>query len=140
MLHSIREIRGSKRAVSCYYHLSYTNRVFIVHLRRFPPFFLPQGTSLSTGIQLTFTPRQKPSYLLELTALAYTSYSLHSAQTLLALTTTRLKVPFGGRWRRLACRFIVTVSWHSGTKATTQTLSHALLSLLIQNLLNCSVQ
>lgn len=49
MLHSIREIRGSKRAVSCYYHLSYTNRVFIVRLRLSPPLFSPSGNVIVYG-------------------------------------------------------------------------------------------
>lgn len=39
MLHSIREIRGSKRAIPRYYHLSYTNKVFIVCLRNLSLFF-----------------------------------------------------------------------------------------------------
>lgn len=49
MLHSIREIRGSKRAISRYYHLSYTNKVFIVHLTNFPPFFFPLGNVIVYG-------------------------------------------------------------------------------------------
>lgn len=49
MLHSIREIRGSKRVISCYYHLSYTNKVFIVCLRNLSPFFFLLGNVIVYG-------------------------------------------------------------------------------------------
>lgn len=49
MLHSIREIRGSKRAISCCYHLSYTNKIFIVCLRNLSPFFFLLGNVIVYG-------------------------------------------------------------------------------------------